>query len=76
MRTVRPPADAPAGTELFTASGGQSVGSIVNTAAADDGGAVALAVATAEGVAAGLHLGHPAGAVLAVGRLPYPVEVD
>ncbi len=70
------PADTPAGTELFTAAGGQSVGSIVNAAAADRGGAVALAVATAEGVAAGLHLGNPEGPSLAVGRLPYPVAAD
>lgn len=72
--TFAGPADIAAGTEVYTASGGQSVGNIVNCAAEADGTAVALVVATADGVATGLHLGDPAGAALTVGQLPYPVE--
>ncbi len=68
------PTDTAAGTEVYTADGGQSVGTIVNCAAQDDGTALGLVVATAGGVAGGLHLGGPGGAALTIGHLPYPVE--
>jgi tRNA-modifying protein YgfZ len=62
-----------AGTGVFSADDGKSVGVVVNAARADDGHLAVLASATAGGAAAGLHPGSPQGPLLTLQELPYPV---
>jgi len=68
--------NAPAGTALYSSAGQQSVGNIVNSASVDSGPAIALVVATADGVQNGLHLEAPDGPPLRVRELPYSLEPD
>ena len=71
------PGDTPAaaGTALYSSGSEQSVGNIVNSATAD-GRTLALVVATADGVANGLHLAAQDGPALEVGALPYSIESE
>ena len=60
-----------AGMPLFNAGEERSVGAVVNAAVTETGEIVALVIATATGVAAGLRLGAPDGPALQQGQLPY-----
>ena len=64
-----------AGTSLYDAESGQSIGNIVNTSSAHDK-RYALVTATAEGITNGLHLGAIDGPLLTVGELPYSLGSD
>ena len=69
--------EAPAaGTPLFSGGASQSVGNVVNSAVDGEAGALALVVATADGVEGGLRLGAPEGPALQMLELPYPLETD
>ncbi len=63
------------GADLYTSSGSQSVGQLVNRAG-DGDASLALVVATHDAVAEGLFLGAPDGPPLRVGELPYSVDSD
>jgi hypothetical protein len=69
-------AQAAAGTELYTAESPQAVGNLVNRARGENGEAVALVVATVEGIRAGLCLGSAQGLPVTVGELPYAVDAE
>jgi len=65
--------DCAAGTSLYDAVTGQSVGTVVNCSTTTQG-AVALVAATAGGTEGGLLLGAPDGPRLSLGQLPYPLD--
>ena len=66
---------AQAGEPIY-GSGDQSVGNLVNCAQVGEEDSRALVVATASKLEEGLHLEEPAGPLLALMDLPYPVTSD
>ena len=67
---------APAGAPLYSPAAQQSVGNIVNSASCEDGSSLALAVTTADGLSAGLHLGSAEGPQLTPEELPYSLPEE
>jgi tRNA-modifying protein YgfZ len=73
LATLAPGSNPVAGEALYS-DGEQSVGNIVNSATLASGEIAALVVATADGFAAGLHVGAIDGPALTPGELPYALE--
>ena len=65
---AEPPAP---GDALYSPTGKQATGKVVNCVAQGDGTIALLASATADGVEAGLHLSQAQGPALQIGSLPY-----
>jgi folate-binding protein YgfZ len=68
------PGSTPDIGEALYSVGEQSVGNIVNSAVLTSGEVPVLVVATADGIAEGLHLGAIDGPTLTPGELPYTLE--
>lgn len=65
---------AAAGTPVYAAEGGQSVGNIVNCVSIDPSGATALAVLTVSRVEEDLRVGSDQGTQVKLTTLPYAIE--
>jgi folate-binding protein YgfZ len=76
LATLASAGEATAGAPLYSQSGAQGVGNVVNSAPDPEGNTLLLAVATADGAAAGLHLGASDGPLLDLLELPYSLGED